>query len=223
MAHSPKVTVYIPCHDYGEYLDEAIESVVSQEYPIDDLELILIDDGSKDETSEVIESYISDSRIIVIKNDKPKGLVACANMALNAALGKFIIRLDADDYFEPNAIRIMASMMRRHECDVVFSDYSLVDREGSIIGRYIYGMDDFPYHGSCCLIRVKRLCDLGGYPDWLDASDGYWLFESLWGTNNISVVPFPLFNYRKHGKSLSDNEKRIIKARKKIDEMMLKS
>ena len=90
------VTVYITNFNYGKFIKQAIESVLMQTEQ--SFELIIIDDGSTDNSKEIIEKY-KDLKNIRIVYQKNKGLNVTNNIALRAARGKYIVRLDADDYF----------------------------------------------------------------------------------------------------------------------------
>ncbi|MER6997718.1 glycosyltransferase family A protein [Streptomyces sp. NPDC000410] len=99
MPHSsdPVVSVVIPCHDYGRYLPEAVSSVVAQTFR--DWELVIVDDGSADNTGEVAEDLIArhpDRRIRLIRQANA-GVSAARNTGIEAAAGRYILPLDADD------------------------------------------------------------------------------------------------------------------------------
>ena len=100
-AHSPLVTVYITNHNYGRYIEQAIQSVLRQTQR--DFELIIIDDGSTDNSREVIERYAEHRQVVTIFQQN-KGLNVTNNIALRAARGKYVMRLDADDYLDDHAL-----------------------------------------------------------------------------------------------------------------------
>ena len=95
----PLVTVYIPCHNYGRFLSQAVESVFQQSYR--QWELIIIDDGSTDNTDEIIDLYSHHPRVSTFRTESI-GLPSVINFALSQAKGKYFIRLDGDDYFDPH-------------------------------------------------------------------------------------------------------------------------
>lgn len=108
MQHHPKVSVVIPCYNQGGYVDEAVESVLQQTY--DDFEIIIVNDGSTDEhTNEVLAAYAK-PRTRVIATDN-QGLAAARNNGIKAAVGEYILPLDADDRIESTylekAVRIL--------------------------------------------------------------------------------------------------------------------
>ena len=158
MKKAPLVSIYITNYNYGSYIKEAIESVLNQSFK--DIELIIIDDGSTDNSREIIESYahLNNTRIIFQKN---KGLNVTNNIAMRLAHGKYLVRLDADDYFSEDAIEKMCLKLESDsQLGLVFPDYYLIDTLGDVIAkeqRHAFDKDvsllDQPAHGACTMIR----------------------------------------------------------------------
>ena len=92
----PLISVYVLNHNYGEFLECAIESVLEQTYQ--NIEIIIIDDCSYDNSGSIIQKYKKNKAIKVIRNKDQLGLIKSANIALKNSNGEFVIRLDADDY-----------------------------------------------------------------------------------------------------------------------------
>ena len=94
-------------------------------------EFIIIDDGSTDDSKTIIEEYTDRAQIVFQKN---KGLNVSNNIALKMATGKYIMRLDADDYLAPNALEVMSSLLEADsELGLVFPDYEMVDKDGNLM------------------------------------------------------------------------------------------
>ena len=108
---TPLVTVYITNHNYGKYLSKSIKSVLNQS--LKDFELIIIDDGSIDNSKEILKKYEKNKKIKIIFQ-KNKGLIVSNNLALRLAKGKYILRLDADDWLDPHALEIMSSILEKN-------------------------------------------------------------------------------------------------------------
>ena len=216
-----KVTVYSPCYNYGNYLDRAIESVISQ--TMNDWELIVIDDGSTDHTGDVLEKYASHSKIKIVCQEN-KGLNASNNIALRLAGGKYVMRLDADDYLDENALLVLSNILdTRNDVGLVYPDYFLIDDNANIlelIRRKKIGDEvellDLPAHGACTMFRREVLIQLDGYSEEYNCQDGYdlWIrFIQNFRPYNVNV---PLFYYRQHHGSITTNAKRLLETRYEI-------
>lgn len=106
------VSVLIPTYNYARFLDEAIQSVFGQSYQ--NFELIIVDNNSTDNTTEIVSKYLNDPRVSFYKNKKNLGLVGNWNKCLEYAKGTYIKFLLADDKFAPTVLEEMVSVMRRY-------------------------------------------------------------------------------------------------------------
>ena len=221
--NQPLVTVYITNYNYGKYIKQAIDSVLNQ--TCQDFELIIIDDGSTDNSKEIIESYSHLPQVKIVYQQN-KGLNITNNVALKLANGQFIVRLDADDYFEKEAIKSMSdALLKDKELGLVFPNYYLVDEDGNVLHeekRHSFEKDvtllDMPAHGACTMIRKSFLQTLGGYDEEFKCQDGYdlWVrFTAKYKVNNVNQI---LFSYRRHGDNLTTNEDKILNTRMAIKE-----
>lgn len=98
MKQESLISVVMPVYNGGKYLREAIESILNQTYR--DFEFLIINDGSTDESDEIIRSY-TDPRIVYLQNDQNRGLVYTLNFGISVAKGEYIARMDADDVSKP--------------------------------------------------------------------------------------------------------------------------
>jgi glycosyltransferase involved in cell wall biosynthesis len=202
-------------------LASAVDSVLRQSF--DDWELLIIDDGSTDNTAEILQRYDGHPSIS-IHSLTGIGLPAVCNYALKKAQGEYLIRLDGDDVFDENILLILVNFLDRHSnAALVFTDNYLIDEFGDIYAhqqrRRIYDQNhmlDMPPNGACTLIRKSVLDEIGGYREDLGAQDGFDLWSRVrdrYGAGNVSL---PLFYYRRHGENLTENNKRIFSARRQI-------
>lgn len=219
----PKVTVYTVCRDYARYLPQAIKSVLNQ--TMRDWELIVINDGSTDDTEEVLKQFESDARIRII-HQPPRGLPVSCNAAIAMATGEYIIRLDADDYFDENALLVLSGVLDAHpKVGLVYPDYFLISADGEILGHVRkekisddLGLLDLPAHGAGTMIRRQYFVEVGGYDETVDCQDGYDLWIKFIERYKVHNVNLPLFYYRRHPVSLSANQERILRARRVLKE-----
>lgn len=220
MSH-PRITVYIPSHNYGRFLQNATDSVLRQ--TVDDWELLIIDDASVDNTREIMRIYEQHPQIRTFYTDGI-GLPAVCNLALREAHGDYIIRLDADDVFDDNILLILGNYLDINpECALVFPDYYLVNDFGEIFAHEKRmqvskenHMLDMPPNGACTLIRKNILESLGGYREDLGAQDGFDLWTRVRDQFKTANINLPLFYYRRHGKNLTSSTSRILAARQQI-------
>lgn len=128
------VSIGIPFYNSDKYLDFAIRSVLNQSYP--NWELILVDDGSKDESLLVAKKYAYDSRITILSDGQNKGLPARLNELSKLAKGKYYARMDADDIMFPNRIEIQLTFMQENpEIDVLGACAVSIDNQNRIVGK----------------------------------------------------------------------------------------
>lgn len=218
---NPLVTVYITNYNYDQYLEQAIQSVLDQNFQ--DIEILIIDDGSTDNSMEIINRFEKLKNVFVILQ-KNRGLTVSNNVALKMARGKYFMRLDADDYLDPHCLEIMVSRMEKDKgLSLIFPDYYEVDENGEIINqvrRHDFSKDvsllDQPAHGACSMIRTETLKEVGGYDESFDRQDGYDLWLKLIDDYKVSNVNLPLFFYRKHTSSLSSDDEQLLETRAKI-------
>lgn len=217
----PLVTVYITNYNYGRYVRRAIDSVLTQS--LQDFELIVIDDGSTDNSRAAISEYEGHPKVRIIFQENI-GLNRSNNIALKASRGRYIMRLDADDYLDRQALLVLSNVLEDNEhVGLVFPDYYYVDADGNVTGqerRHDFEAEvsllDQPAHGACTMIRKSFLQDVGGYDEEFRCQDGYdlWLrFIERWEVRNVNL---PLFYYRRHGSNLTEDQGRIRSTRARI-------
>lgn len=107
----PLVTVLMPVYNAAPYLEQAIRSILEQTF--EDFEFLIINDGSKDASGEIIQSF-KDKRIVFINHEKNSGIVVTLNEGLTAARGKYIARMDNDDISLPRRFEEQIAFMESH-------------------------------------------------------------------------------------------------------------
>ena len=215
-----KITVYITNHNYGNYIERSIESVLKQKFK--NFELIIIDDGSTDSSKKIINKYQNHKKVIIIYQKK-KGLNVSNNVAIRQAKGEYIIRLDADDWLHEKALKTLYDYLEKNKSvSLVFPDYYEVNEEGKIIHqikRHNFKkvtLLDQPAHGACCMIRKKCLQEVNYYDENFQCQDGFDLWIKFIKKYKVANINKPLFYYRKHSSSLSSNAAQINKTRSAI-------
>jgi len=135
-AGDPKVSVVIPTYNRAHFIGTAIESVLAQTFA--DFELIVVDDGSTDETSQIVSGFLHDPRIIYIRQDN-RGRSHARNRALGLARGSYIAFLDSDDSYLPEKLaRQVAFLDTRPDIDMLYTSAICVDDTGKPLENQPY-------------------------------------------------------------------------------------
>lgn len=200
----------MPVYNAQQDLREAIESVLSQSFP--DFELLIIDDGSTDESVQIIRSF-GDSRIRLISQSRNLGLVAALNKGLAEARGQFIARMDGDDISLSDRFSMQLMIMQDQKLDICGSDWARIDRQGQQFailkaptshGQVVATLaTTVPYaHGSVMMrksfIEEHDLKYLGGYGEDYDL----WIRFFECGAK-FGVVEKILYLHRDHSGSIT--------------------
>jgi len=140
------------------------------------------------------------------------------------------MRLDADDFLDINALKIMVSEMEKDDSlGLVFPNYFIVDEDDNIlnfrkrIATEENKVKDNPAHGACTLIRKKFLESIGGYDESHTCQDGYYLWINFFTKFRVKNVETPLFYYRRHNSNLTNNSERILTTRSNIISKFVKN
>lgn len=110
--YKPNVSVIIDTYNYAQFIETAIESVLSQTFPQNDIEIIVIDDGSTDNTSTIVKKYKDKIKYIYKENG---GQASAFNLGFDNASGEYIILLDSDDYCLPNRVETIVEEFERYK------------------------------------------------------------------------------------------------------------
>jgi len=124
---APEVSVVITCYNYGRYVAGCLESVLAQSF--EDFEIILVDDGSTDNSEEQIKPFLQDSRLRYIKQ-KNGGQANAKNRGIHEASGRFVAFLDADDQWGPAKLAKQLPLFSDEKVGVVYSRARYIDEDG---------------------------------------------------------------------------------------------
>ncbi len=209
----PEVSVLMSCFNGDHWLNEAINSVLAQTF--ENFELILVDDGSTDESWSIIQSYRDrDERILAISK-KNTGLADSLNVGIAQARGKWIARLDADDLCEPTRLEEQIDFVRSHP-DVVLlgTGFVEIDEHGQAIKNHLYPSSNrgllrhltrlqrfFPH--SSAFYNVSAVRKVGGYNARIHRAEDWQLWLELARLGRIACIPKFLVQIRKHSSQIS--------------------
>ncbi|MCX7642328.1 MAG: glycosyltransferase [Armatimonadetes bacterium] len=212
MTNSPLVSIVLPTYNGSRYLDQAIQSILNQTYS--NWELIIVDDGSNDDTPNIISRYVAiDSRIRSIRHPINRKLPAALNTGFAQAKGEFLTWTSNDNCYRPNALAIMVSFLEAHpDVGIVYTDYSVIDEGGNVIDyREAKPFTEIVRRnciGPSFLYRRQVQEKVGPYSEELFLSEDYdfWLRAAAAGFK-FHPLNVDVYCYRRHGESLSANRR----------------
>ena len=221
----PKITVVTPSYNQGAYLEETIRSVLDQRYP--NLEYIVIDGGSTDQSLDIIRKYASHFQYWV--SEKDSGQTEAINKGLRRATGELVTWLNSDDVFTPNALHHVAKAYLEQPADVIYGDYILMTSRG----KPFLKRREIPFDYELLLYGVNFIGQPSSYirrsvflqHGFLDESMQFSMDYELWlrigkaGAQFRHIKEF-LSYYRYHETSKTVNQ--AVAFRKELDEVRAK-
>jgi len=224
----PTVSVIIATHNYGSFLPEALQSVLSQTYS--DWECIIVDDASTDNTEVIAREWMEkDSRFQYIKNNRNLGASGTRNAGISSAQGEYIAVLDADDWWEPDKLELqMKAFAENPDALICYAGMIVHVNDNTKISMPTeYTPSEFSYalrlgdqcpHGSV-IIKKAALTRVNGYDITLRSAEDWDLLLRIlyqFGPEAFIFVKKPLLHYRVHGNNKSGNPYKICKAERII-------
>lgn len=223
-----KISIIVPIYNAQKTLERCIDSILNQDFS--DFELLLIDDGSKDDSGKICDIYAEkDNRVRVIHKEN-SGVSASRNLALREAKGKYLQFLDADDWITPNATRLLVESMEANNCDMVVADFYRVigerlSHKGSIDEDGVLSREEFAnhmmenpadfYYGVLwnklykkSIIEEKQLC-MNPKISWCE--DFMFNLEYIRHCGDIFVLQVPIYYYVKTKGSLVSQSMSLTK------------
>ena len=143
MAKEPAISIIMPCYNTVQYLKKTMDSIFAQTFS--DYEILMVDDGSTDDTPALLDDYAAKyPDIIRVFHKENGGQSTARNMALDVAKGEYILFWDSDDYAEVDYLEPLIETARANDSEVVLSGSHFVDENGVVIENLNYPVDRFP-------------------------------------------------------------------------------
>ena len=129
-----KVSIVVPVYNAADYIADTILSVMEQDHK--DYELLLVDDGSSDQSTKIIEAYLSD-KVRLLSNTEGKGAAGARNTGIKAASGRYLAFIDADDLWERDKLSTQMDFMQKMGAAFSFTGYEFADGQGKGLGKMV--------------------------------------------------------------------------------------
>lgn len=231
MKREPFISILMPVYNCASYLREGIDSILKQTYT--NFELLLINDGSTDNSKEIILSY-TDSRIRYIENEQNLKLIATLNKGIDLAKGEYIARMDADDISSPNRLEVQMNYMLNHPFVDLCSTWGhMITKDGKILGN-CKAIDktkliNCALFFTCPILHAAILCKAGvlkenKYKNFLHSEDMELWINLRDKHYTMVILPRYLYSYRWYGNNVCNtNADFQLSQKKKLLQMQLES
>ncbi|GAA5218534.1 glycosyltransferase family 2 protein [Corallincola platygyrae] len=215
------VSVIIPAYNRDSYIAHTVDSVLNQ--TLTDLELIVVDDGSSDDTRAILDAY-QDERLTVLEHPGRvnKGQAAAINVGLRHASGEYLAILDSDDYWAPEKLETLVGYLQQHQdIGLVYSNGFAVDPENKpIYPIYREGhqelnepsrvlIDCYFLLPNNAVLRRDIMTQVGEFDESLRAAQDHDMAIRVAEVTKMAYLDLPLFFYRRHPDSISSKRKHI--------------
>ena len=216
------VSVVLPCYNGARWIDQAIDSVLSQSYP--DFELVIINDGSTDSSEKKIIPYLRDKRVRYI-SQRNSGFSTAINRGIKENRADLISFIGQDDVWMPEKLMLQTKYLTKHEnISLVHSDYFFINSEGIIIDKAKSRSRDFTSRREVIkslfldnfigfeTVLVKRKCfdDVGLLDEHMVGFSDHDMWLRITGSFNIGYLALPLVKKRHHELQLSVSETNYV-------------
>lgn len=211
---TPRVSVIVTAYNLARFLPAALDSALRQDWPADAVEIVVVDDGSTDDTPTVLARYAD--RVRSVRQDNA-GLVAAVDRGLAEVTGDYIALLDADDEWPADRIRRQVEFLEAHPAvGLVHGDMEVIDEHGATLHPSFFAMQNHQIHDGRVLGRllagnfvsggastfrasllpaVHPIAPDAAYPDW-------WLAANIAAVAEIASLPGTFNRYRQHGANM---------------------
>lgn len=217
-ACDPLVSVVIPCFNQARYLNEAIKSLLNQTY--ERVEIIVVDDGSTDDTAQVATGYPD----VVLISQENRGLSAARNRGIQASHGDLLVFLDADDRLLPVALSAGVACLYAHpECAFAYGQFQFIHADGTLMRKM--GRKPGGRNAYLEFLRVNRVAmhaaviyrrgvfkHVGGFNTALRRCEDYDMYLRIVRRFPVAEHPAMVAEYRRHPESISNDARAMLES-----------
>ena len=214
MSKAPTISVIIAAYNEEKFIGRTIRSLLNQNISQQSYEIIVINDNSSDKTQYALQLFEGDVR--VINNTKKHGLAYSLNLGIKEARGKYVVRVDADDYVHAEYLKVLSEFLEQNKyMDAVACDYLLVDDEEKGLSRCNCLSEPI---GCGIMFRIENLIEIGLYDDEFLMHEDKELMLRFEKKYKVHRIELPLYRYRKHEGNMTNNISSMKKYERKLNE-----
>jgi len=206
-----QLSVIVPAYNQEKYIGRCLRSLLHQTLSHDQYEIIVINDGSTDRTGYALSQFSdpNDSAVKIITSLQNMGLPAALNHGINRAVGKYIVRVDSDDFVNTNFLSFLHYYLESNaSADAVACDYILVDDKETVLERCCCMTEPI----ACGIMFRKHLLEeVGLYDESFRAHEDRDLRYRFEERYKIEHLCLPLYRYRRHANNLTNDKETLDK------------
>ena len=204
----PDITVVVCTFNHGAWIERCIRSLLNQKFiKKDEFEIVLIDDKSTDSTKKILKNFSELENLRIHSNKKNIGLPKSLNKAIKLSKGRYVTRVDSDDYVQRNFLflsKLFLDMNREYQAVAV--DYIKVDNFETVLSK-----ENCLKNEIACGIMYRKECliNIGLYNEKFKMREGHEINQRFKKKFKIGRLELPLYKYRMHEKNRTKNLKRV--------------
>jgi glycosyltransferase involved in cell wall biosynthesis len=208
-----QVSVIVPTYNRAKYVGRTIRSLLAQNWEKNNYEIVVINNGSADQTPMVLDVF-SDS-IKIINLPQNMGLPHALNVGIKQARGEFVVRVDDDDYLHGDFLKTLYNFLEMNKnFDAVCCDYLLIDDREQVIGRKNAEKDPI----ACgIMFRKDQLIDIGLYDEKFLFREDEDLRKRYTEKYKIQRVELPLYRYMMHSENMTNQKDKMDFFKKELE------
>lgn len=203
-----EISIIISNFNHEKWIERTIRSLLHQQYiEQNDFEIIVIDDCSSDNSKVILEKFIDFSNVKIIYNDVNLGLPQSINKAIQNSIGRYIVRVDSDDYVSRKFLFFLKYFLEQNrEYQGVACDYIIVDENEKFIKRSNHLNEQI-----ACGIMFRREClfELGLYNSDFEMREGHEFMKRFKSRFKLAYLELPLYKYRMHENNRTKNKDKL--------------
>jgi len=206
----PEISVIVSVYNHSKWINRCLRSLFNQiNISKKEYEIIVVDDCSTDDSFKILKKLKEKTDIVLLKNKKNKGLPFSLNRAIKESDGRYIVRVDSDDYVTRNFLFFMRYFLSKNpQYHAVSVDYLLVDKNENILERKFASQQEI-----ACGIMYRRECiyEIGLFNNNFKMREGHELNKRFRKKFKIANLELPLYKYRRYEENRTKDSKKLIK------------
>lgn len=230
------LSIVVPVYNVSQYLSKCLDSLLNQDVEKDDYEIIVVNDGSTDNSGEIAQEYANKHSNIILIDQENQGLSGARNSGIKVARGKYIQFVDSDDYLEPNVEKSLVEKMESENLDILRFNYQNVNEKGEVFDPNKAGKSYVDYRDEVCdgiaflnerqgpacyavqfMLKTELVKSVPLFMEGIYFEDVEWAPRVLTAANRVTSESKIIYNYLVRQGSIT-KAKTLEKKRKVIDD-----